>query len=336
MLNATARRQITSVVNEFNSVHGTTFEPEVIITFVDIESAGRVFWTVGGKKVPAIRPECHYFLRNLPDTKKRAGIERGLAHRSWTGVKVPRSYAGVYKHFAKMKRLDSAAAYKSISMGVGQVMGEHATSLGYSSAKAMYDVCLNEGLAGQVNVMLDFINSKPSLVTALETKDWHTAARIYNGPAYKRNRYAYKMAKRYESYSTGKRSVGRSVIVETYQLQLTSLGYNLDVDGSFGPKTRRALIQFQQDNGLEPDGKYGPVTRAALEDATTASHKKSVDGAATVGAGTGAAALVGVAAYVPPSTIDTVVTRLLDAPILVAAAVAAAAVGFVFLKWRNS
>lgn len=53
----------------------------------------------------------------------------------------------------------------------------------------------------------------------------------------------------------------------TRQLQerLVALGYRLRIDGLYGPATTRAVIAFQQANGLGADGIAGPITRAAME-----------------------------------------------------------------------
>lgn len=50
------------------------------------------------------------------------------------------------------------------------------------------------------------------------------------------------------------------------QQRLVEAGYDLTVDGHFGPATRRAIIAFQLDNGLTPDGIAGPKTLEALTD----------------------------------------------------------------------
>jgi hypothetical protein len=42
-------------------------------------------------------------------------------------------------------------------------------------------------------------------------------------------------------------------------------GYNLAVDGKFGPNTTGALRGAQAAAGADPDGKYGPASRAALK-----------------------------------------------------------------------
>lgn len=50
------------------------------------------------------------------------------------------------------------------------------------------------------------------------------------------------------------------------QLQdcLVSLGYDMPIDGSYGPKTQGNVRNFQGDNDLVPDGVYGPKTRNKL------------------------------------------------------------------------
>lgn len=52
--------------------------------------------------------------------------------------------------------------------------------------------------------------------------------------------------------------------VANLQTTLNNLGYNLDVDGSFGPKTLAAVKDYQQKNGLAVDGMVGPQTQASL------------------------------------------------------------------------
>lgn len=52
--------------------------------------------------------------------------------------------------------------------------------------------------------------------------------------------------------------------VRWLQWELREAGYQLQVDGRFGPKTDLALRAFQAAHGLKADGKCGPATRAAL------------------------------------------------------------------------
>ena len=52
--------------------------------------------------------------------------------------------------------------------------------------------------------------------------------------------------------------------VREIQTGLNRLGYDLDVDGDFGPLTEAAVIKFQEEHGLEADGIVGKNTWASL------------------------------------------------------------------------
>ena len=52
--------------------------------------------------------------------------------------------------------------------------------------------------------------------------------------------------------------------VSKLQTTLKNAGYNIDVDGSFGPQTLAAVKDYQKANGLTVDGMVGPQTQAAL------------------------------------------------------------------------
>lgn len=48
--------------------------------------------------------------------------------------------------------------------------------------------------------------------------------------------------------------------VAQLQKDLSSLGFNLDIDGDFGLATERSLKTFQRENCLLADGTFGPKT----------------------------------------------------------------------------
>ena len=58
-------------------------------------------------------------------------------------------------------------------------------------------------------------------------------------------------------------SAGPSVV--RLQGLLVQAGFAVTPDGSFGPRTRAAVVVFQADRGLAPDGIVGPMTWSALE-----------------------------------------------------------------------
>ena len=53
--------------------------------------------------------------------------------------------------------------------------------------------------------------------------------------------------------------------VKWLQYELNEAGFNLDVDGSFGPKTLKAVKEYQKSCKLVVDGRVGPATRKALK-----------------------------------------------------------------------
>lgn len=67
------------------------------------------------------------------------------------------------------------------------------------------------------------------------------------------------------SLSTGSIRPGRQgTRVAALQIALVDLGYDLPVDGRYGPLTTSAVIDFQQRNGLIVDGIAGAQTRSSL------------------------------------------------------------------------
>ncbi len=57
--------------------------------------------------------------------------------------------------------------------------------------------------------------------------------------------------------------------VKNLQTRLRAHGYNVSVDGAFGPATASAVKQFQSSKGLTADGIVGPKTWQALNSAPT-------------------------------------------------------------------
>lgn len=78
-----------------------------------------------------------------------------------------------------------------------------------------------------------------------------------------------------ECYTWGRQLSSGATGADVTQLQIrvagwVSYGEQMDLDGSFGPQTARAVTNFQRAYGLSPDGIAGPATYAkiyALQDA---------------------------------------------------------------------
>jgi N-acetylmuramoyl-L-alanine amidase len=92
--------------------------------------------------------------------------------------------------------------------------------------------------------------------------------------------------------------------VRLVQIALNAVGFELLVDGDFGPATDRAVREFQNRARLVADGKVGDQTQAALHEAATPAQpgmpepdKSAIDGAVPAGAA-------------PPPNVDSL--QLLD------------------------
>ena len=230
--------------------------PSALFAVVEVESAGVSRWLVNGEYLPPIRFEGHYFHRRLHGTKLKAAIRQGLAHSRAGRVKNPRSYAARYAMLNRAIMIDRQAALESISMGVGQVMGAHWLKLGYQSIDHMWeDVC--SSLAGQIRAMIRFIEAN-KLVRFLRALKWHKFARAYNGPAYKKNRYARKMANAYARHSKG---MAPEAFKQAWLDKLSALDY-------------QSVKAFQADYGLVVDGIVGPMTLEAIDEALEAKARQ--------------------------------------------------------------
>lgn len=257
-------------------------EPAALLAVADVESGGRATARVNGEDRPLILFEYHVFYRALPAEKRAEAVRRNLARQKWGALPYRRSQAARYAQLDRAKKIDRQAAYAACSWGVGQVLGENATWLGYANPEALAQAAMS-GVAGQIKLMLRFIR-KAGLADELMRRDWRGFARRYNGPG-QVDLYAGLMAKAYrrhggtasESQSDGLLRLGdKGDEVAHLQHSLRRAGYFLVVDGDFGPATRRMVMDFQRDQKLTVDGIAGPRTQGRLE-ALTRSHVCTCD-----------------------------------------------------------
>lgn len=268
-------------------------EPAALLAVAEVESAGKAFATMGGKREPLIRFEGHYFDRRLTDARQAQARAAGLASPKAGGVANPRTQSGRWALLERACDIDRKAALESVSWGLGQVMGAHWLWLGYANVEALVEEA-RSGVAGQARLMVRYIE-RAGLRTSLERRDWAAFAKGYNGPAYKKYGYDTKIAAAYERHrkaggKAGKDSSGkekapddrpvlktgaRGAAVTELQMLLCAAGQDCDIDGVFGPATAAAVRRFQQETGLSPDGFAGPKTLTALRRGKSADDEQT-------------------------------------------------------------
>lgn len=182
----------------------------------EVESAGESFLKDGSVKILFER---HWFKRKLGEALKKPDVQKNVASR--LGVTVPAgsdadvkllamveakhgdicsSQRGGYKGgAAEWDRLNLAmdfdveAGAQSASFGGYQLMGFNHAACGFKSAKDMM-LELAKSESAQFLAMVSFIKANVGMHAALKKGDWAKFAELYNGPAYKENKYDTKLA----------------------------------------------------------------------------------------------------------------------------------------------
>ncbi|WP_244597759.1 N-acetylmuramidase domain-containing protein [Roseitalea porphyridii] len=264
-----------TIIEQTAKAHG--IEPAALKAVAEVESGGRAFAMIGGRREPLIRFEGHYFDRLVADERRAEARRAGLASPKAGAVANPRRQADRWRLLERAAKIDRDAALQSVSWGIGQVMGAHWKRLGYASPEALAREA-RSGVEGQLRLMLRFIGVN-RLTPLLHARDWAGFARRYNGPAYARNRYDVRLAAAHARHGGVRASPVRAAWtrapgvlgrgdkgdrVRDLQRMLTTAGYPLRTDGAFGPRTDAALRAFQRRHGLVVDGLYGPRSAAAL------------------------------------------------------------------------
>jgi hypothetical protein len=272
--------QVRRTVNEMAKSLGV--EPAALLAIAEVESGGRPFAMVQGRREPLIRFEGHYFDQRLTGEKRRRARAAGLASPVAGAVANPPAQAERWALLQRAADIDHAAAHESVSWGLGQVMGAHWKWLDFDTVDALAAEARG-GLEGQIRLMARYI-AKAGLCDAIRKRNWEAFARAYNGPAYARHGYHTKIAAAYERYrdeapaADATRAVPPAPLPRTpaivstehirdLQRMLSATGYPVKVDGVDGPLTKKAVRRFQKDHGLVADGIAGPKTLAALRKA---------------------------------------------------------------------
>lgn len=103
-----------------------------------------------------------------------------------------------------------------------------------------------------------------SQVTELKKRGWK---HWYKHPAIRYGEIGENVEP--EEHTLGDRLLKRGMKgsdVEMLQRLLTMIGYELEIDGDYGPETEKQVRAYQLNNDLEGDGKYGDLTHKSLMD----------------------------------------------------------------------
>ncbi|TPM37059.1 N-acetylmuramidase family protein [Mesorhizobium sp. B2-3-2] len=164
-----------------------------IHAFLDVETRGHGFDSQGR---PVMLFEPHVFYRNLAGAARSHAVEQGLAYPKWGEKPYP---ADSYPRLKAACAIDEAAALKSASWGLGQVLGENFKAAGYPTPQTLVSAMMqSEEL--QLEAAISFIKAN-HLDAALRSHDWATFAKGYNGAAYKKNGYDTKLADAFRKWS---------------------------------------------------------------------------------------------------------------------------------------
>ncbi|HMF96370.1 MAG TPA: N-acetylmuramidase domain-containing protein [Vicinamibacterales bacterium] len=198
----------------------------------------------------------------LPDRRPEILYERHIFHRL-TGARFDdgdlsdptaggygAGGAHQYDRLAAAMKLDRGAALQSASWGLGQVLGENFKVAGFPSVDEMIQAMSDSEDTQLVAVGAFIVGNR--LDRALATHDWASFARGYNGPAFATNLYDVRLRGEFQKLSAG---VLPNLDIRAAQLFLTFRGFHPGpIDGFVGPRTRAALVAFQQQNNLSPTG----------------------------------------------------------------------------------
>ncbi|AYH12561.1 hypothetical protein C5E24_06730 [Pectobacterium parmentieri] len=165
----------------------------------EVESNGSGFLSDGRVKV---QYEPHVMYQQLTKHFGGARANTELAKHPDLVARKPGSYQSLDKEDKDMDLaatvIDRDCALQSASWGAFQIMGYHWKTCGYPTLQAFINAQYTA--AGQLDTFVRFIKADTKLLAALKNCDWATFARIYNGPAYSKNRYDTKLESAYTKY----------------------------------------------------------------------------------------------------------------------------------------
>ena len=198
----------------------------------------------------------------LPSRRPVIRFERHVFHQLTAGRfdleqpyisnPLPGGYIGGPAEYVRLNSasmLDADAALQSASWGIGQLMGYNVDHVGYQDVQQMVTAMVDDE-DDQIIATARFIEDC-MLNEALQDRDWTLFASVYNGSDFGRDGYDVKLAAAFEHYQHALPNLD----VRTAQAALLYLGYKPGpIDGVLGPRTRKAVIDFQRNRRMTVTG----------------------------------------------------------------------------------
>ena len=173
-------------------------ESATLRAVLTVETGSSGFDKVGRPKALFERHYFYKLLKDKPDELQRA-VEAGVAYPKWGEKPYPKGSDAVYAEIDTACEINLDCALRSVSWGLGQIMGNNYKLAGCSSAQEMVEQAM-ESEVNQLKHMANFIKSA-NLLDELQRKDWAGFAKGYNGPQYAVNKYDEKLAAAYDKYA---------------------------------------------------------------------------------------------------------------------------------------
>jgi hypothetical protein len=165
-----------------------------------------------------------------------------------------------YDRLARAIAKDRTAALQSTSWGLGQILGDNFAEAGFHDVESMV-AAMSDSEDAQLAAVAAFLRST-HLDVPLQAHDWASFAAGYNGPDFAKNHYDVSLRGEFQKYSFG---VMPDLDLRAAQLYLTFAGFDPGpVDGILGTRTRAALIDFQNQEGLPASGEVDDAVLEAL------------------------------------------------------------------------
>lgn len=175
-------------------------DPAALLAVKEVESNG-VGFLPNGK--PKILFEGHIFYRLLAQSVNTASLNQlckqypNIVYPTWNRSK----YFGgdrEYIRLANAMSINHAAALKSASWGMFQIMGMNYAQCGCKDIDEFVGK-MKSSEEDQLMLTIRFLKNN-HLCSALNTHNWASFARSYNGPSYAANKYDIKLAQAYLKY----------------------------------------------------------------------------------------------------------------------------------------